>query len=392
MPSCQTGAALSSGHGNAGTNNATRLLEMLRLVKDFRKARGKMYQLDYVLAVAVVATLAGGTDYTRIGREAKDMSQHLLAQLGGRYDHFQGRYVAPSESTIREVLKNVDGDALDIVVGTWLQERAARQDDGDLVIALDGKVLRGAWTNENRQVTLFSAMIHNQGVVIAQVRVPDGTNEITQVDNLLKNVKYKRGRTIVTVDAAHTQFKTAISLRKRGIDYVMNVKMNQPKLFKTLFATCIVLMQETDGHMVEERSHGRIKRWTVWTTSAEGIRFPFARTIAVIRRDEFDLDGTPLTKEFAYVITSLHKDRAAPAAIHTYVRQHWGIENRVHYVRDTTWREDACQTHVGNGPRNLAILRNLALSLLRLHGVNKIKEAVEAIGRDRDRALAYLAT
>ncbi|CAO5157814.1 membrane hypothetical protein [Frankia sp. AiPs1] len=62
------------------------------------------------------------------------------------------------------------------------------------------------------------------------------------------------------------------------------------------------------------------------------------------------------------------------------------------YIRDTTWQEDSCQTHTGNGPRNLAALRNLALSLLRIHGVTKIREMVESIGRDRHRALKYLAT
>ncbi len=67
-------------------------------------------------------------------------------------------------------------------------------------------------------------------------------------------------------------------------------------------------------------------------------------------------------------------------------------DNRVHYVRDTTWREDANQAYTGNGPRTFAILRDLAVSLFRLHGVTKIKETTEFIGRDRNRALAFLVT
>lgn len=365
---------------------------MLRRVKDFRNARGKVYDLEFVLAVAIVATLAGATNYRQTGSQAADMPQNLLAQLGAPYDHFRKRYTAPSESTIREILKEVDADALDLVVGTWLQERATRQDDGDMVIALDGKVLRGAWTDKNRQVTLFSAMIHEEGVVLAQTRVPENTNEITQVENLVKRIKHKRGRTVATFDAAHTQFKTALLLRKRGIDYVMTVKGNQPTLYRQVFDRCLPLLQEPPGHQEEERGHGRIKRWTTWTTTAEDIRFPHARTVAVIRREEFDLEGVRLTKEYAFIITSLRKERATPVAIHSRVRQHWGIENRVHYVRDTTWREDACRAHVGNGPRNLALLRNLALSLFRLHDVTRIKETVESICRDRNRALPFLAT
>ncbi|CAI7973447.1 transposase [Frankia sp. Hr75.2] len=365
---------------------------MLRRVKDFRDARGKIYDLDFVLAVAVVATLAGAATYRQIGSHAADLPPGLLAHLGAPYDHFRDRYATPSESTIREVLKEVDADTLDLVIGAWLHERATRGKDGDMVIALDGKVLRGAWTDTNRQVSLFSAMIHEQGVVLAQTRVPDGTNEITQVKNLLKNLKHKRGRTIATFDAAHTQVKTAIHLRNRGIDYIMNVKGNRPTLYRQLFDRCLPLLREAPGHQDEERGHGRIKRWTIWTTTAEGIRFPYAKTVAIICREEFDLTGVRLTKEYAFIITSLRKERAAPAAIHTHVRQHWGIENRVHYVRDTTWREDACLAHAKNGPRNLAMLRNLALGLLRLHGVTKIKETVEYIARDRTRALPFLAT
>jgi len=389
---CQNGSALSNDHDPAGEANADRLLGMLRRVKDFRAARGKIYDLDFVLATAVVATLAGAANHSEIGRRAADLPQSLLARLGAPYDYFRACYAAPSESTIRDVLKNVDADLLDLVVGAWLHECATRDRGGDLVIALDGKVLRGAWTDEGKQVKLFAAMIHDDGVVVAQTRVPDETNEITQVGNLVKNLKYRRGQAVATADAAHTQHKSAILLRKRGIDYVLTVKGNQPTLYRQVFEQCLPLLQENPGHEEEERSHGRIRRWTAWATAADGIRFPFARTIAVIRREEFDLEGNRLTKEYAFIITSLRGERAAPATIHTHVRNHWGIENRVHYVRDTAWREDACRAHVGNGPRNLAILRNLALGLLRLHGVTKIKATLEYIAGDRNRALQFLAT
>jgi len=89
VPSCQTGAALSSSHDRADENKASRLLEMLRRVKDFRAARGKIYDLDFVLAVAVVATLAGAANYRQIGRRAADLPQSLLAQLGAPHDYFR---------------------------------------------------------------------------------------------------------------------------------------------------------------------------------------------------------------------------------------------------------------------------------------------------------------
>lgn len=159
-----------------------------------------------------------------------------------------------------------------------------------------------------------------------------------------------------------------------------------------MFGHCLKLLQETPGHEEEERSHGRIRRWEIWTTAVTDLRFPFARTIAVIRRDEFDLEGNRLTKEYAFIVTSLRGNRATPVAIHTHVRLHWGIENRLHYIRDTAWREDACRASTGNGPRNLATIRNLALSLLRLHRVRKVKETLEYIAGDRHRALQFMVT
>jgi predicted transposase YbfD/YdcC len=392
VQACQTCGALSSVPDDADDENIARLLAMLRLVKEFRGAQGKQYSLEFVLATATIATLAGAKNFRELGSRIAETPQILLAKLGAPYDYFQKRYLAPSPSTLREILKGIDPDVLDLVVGAWLNERATRDHNGDLVIAIDGKVLRGAWTAENQQFTLLSAMIHELGVVVAQSQVPADTNEITEMRNLVTKLIFKRGRIIITADAAHTQIKTAILLWKLGIAYVLTVKGNQPTLHRQIFERLLPLLQESPHHLVEERSRGYIKRWSTWTTDAEGIRFPRARTIAVIRREEFDLEGNRLTKEYAFIVSSLRGERATAEAIHTHVRNHWGIENKVHHVRDVTLGEDACQAHVGNGPRNLAILRNLALGLLRLNEVTKIKETVEDIHTNRYLAIKYLAT
>jgi hypothetical protein len=106
---------------------------------------------------------------------------------------------------LRRVLQSIDAAELDLLIGSWLFERAHRDTDGLLVIALDGKVLRGAWSDDNGQVTLFSAMIHGVGVTVAQIQVPDDTNEITQVQTLLAGIPEipHSTRVMVTIDAAH---------------------------------------------------------------------------------------------------------------------------------------------------------------------------------------------
>ncbi|MCA1677219.1 MAG: ISAs1 family transposase, partial [Actinobacteria bacterium] len=108
-------------------------------------------------------------------------------------------------------------------------------------------------------------------------------------------------------------------------------------------------------------------------------------------RDVLDLAGVGLSKEFAFVITSSPSNRSGAADVNTHPRKHWGIENKSHYVRDTVWREDANQTYTGNDPQAVATLRNLAVGLLRLNGVDCIKETTERICRDRNRALPFLA-
>jgi predicted transposase YbfD/YdcC len=336
MSFCHAASAVSNASAvEGGEHNMSSLLEMLGRLADPRKPRGKRHELVFTLACAVVAVLAGAANYRQIGSQAADLPQSLLAKLGAKWNWFRWRYDWPSESTVRRVLRDIDANALDLLIGAWLFERAHRDTDGQLVIALDGKVLRGAWTGEYDKVTLFSAMIHGKGVTIAQARVPDGTNEITQVEELLDGIPIgEQQRVVVTFDAAHTQRDTAEYIKgKRGFDYVMTVKGNQPKLQKKIFSTFLPLLAGKPGHIVEERGHGRISRWSTWIADATGIDFPHATQIACIRRDVFHLDGAATSKEFALVITSSPAAQTGSASLHTHVRQHWGIENKNHYER-----------------------------------------------------------
>ncbi len=379
--------------GEQEEHNISSLLEMLGRLPDPRSRQGKRHELVFTLAAAVVAVLAGASNYRQLADQVADLGQPLLARLGARWNWFTLRYDWPSEPTLRRVLSTIDAHALDLLIGAWLFERAHRDADGLLVLALDGKVLRGAWTDEDEQVTLFSAMVHGKGVTVAQLKVPADTNEITQVSNLLDAVELPEGHGVVTLDAAHTQRDTADYIKgTRKVDYVMTVKGNQPGLHSEVVNKRRPLLRGEPAHVVTERGHGRIKRWSTWTTDATGIDFPHAEQLACIRRDVFDLDGTRTSKEFALVVTSRPAHRAGPADLHTYVRGHWGIENKSHWVRDTTWREDHHQAYVGDGPHSMAALRNLAMGLFRLNGVHDIKAATERVSRDRSRALRLMAT
>jgi predicted transposase YbfD/YdcC len=370
------------------------LLDMLGAVRDRRSRRGRVYGLVFLLAASLVAVLAGATNFRQISDQISDFPQSLLVRLGAKWCYFRGEFGWPSERTIRRVLEDVDADELDRVVGAWLYEnaRGGGSGSGGLVLAIDGKALCGARVEGNEIFTLFSAMIHGVGVTVAQVAVPADTKEATQVEALLEALPVEAGESVVvTMDAAHTQRDTAEYLKgRRGFDYIMNVKANRAPLLNAVHAAICPALTSAPEHVVEERGHGRINRWETWTADATGINFPHIDQVACIRRDEFTLGKVRISREYAWIATS--RGTATAADIHTHVRQHWGIENKSHHVRDTTWHEDAQQTYTGSGPQVMATLRNTAASLLRLGGFTRIKKTTEWISRNRNRALPLLAT
>ncbi len=366
---------------------------MLGSVGDPRKPRGRQYPLAFVLAVCVVATLAGAKNYTEIARRARDMPQPLLRKLGARWNWFALRYQWPGMSVIRSVLTGTGGDELDMITGRWLFRQARKDGSGEFQFALDGKVMRGAWTDENDQVTLFSAMIHREAITIAQVIVPDGTNEITQVTALLEAMEIPGGGpALITVDAAHTQRETADDIHKNGMDYLMRVKGNQPALQREVFGKVLPLLQGEPHDLVREHSRGYVKTWSCWITNAAGADFPHASQAGLIRREVFEISGTRVSKDDAFMLTSRNQGKMTAADLNRHARNHWGIENKSHYVRDTAYREDSCQAWKGEGPRALASLRNLAIGLMRLKGATTIKETTEWIAGNRMRALDFMTT
>lgn len=370
------------------------LLELFASVPESRKSRGLIFPLEFMLAASLIAILGGAAYFRQIADQVADYPQELLGKLGGRWCHFLSRVRTPCDRTFRRVFECVDVEVLESTIGAWLRKRAQRDNGGALRLAIDGKVLRGVWTDENERFTLFSAMIHREGVTIAQVKVPPDTNEITQVQALLNPVTLREGeRVIVTMDAAHTQHETAEYIAgTRGFDYIMTAKGNQPTLHSAIADKTVPLIKNTPDHTVRERNRGRINTWETWITDADGINFPYVQQTACIRRRTYDLDGQKTRQEYAFIITSLSAKDAAAAELNDHVRNHWGVENKSHYVRDTVWHEDAQHINNGTAPHVKATLTNTANSLLRLHGHTDIKRTTERISRNPLRALALLVT
>ncbi|WP_169847206.1 ISAs1 family transposase [Rhodococcus triatomae] len=352
----------------------------LEVVPDPRDRRGRRYSLPSLIAIALCAVAAGARSYSSIADWAVAAPREVLVRLGIRFR-------VPSEATIRQVLGRVEGDGLDLVLGRYLSDAGDNDSGGERVaVAVDGKTVRGARAGEESAPHLVSAVTHTGGVVLGQCRTADKSNEISAVRRLLRGIDLVGA--VVTVDAMHTQKATARCLRERcRAEYVMVVKANQPGL--------LARIRELPWEQVPvvwsdplERGHGREEaRIYKIVTVTRGLRFPYAQQVIEITRRRRRIGADRWSIEVVYAICSLPCEQAPPKLLARWIRGHWSIENRVHWVRDVTFDEDRSTVRAGHGPQVMATLRNTAISLHRRAGQSNIAQACRRVAVNPHRAV-----
>jgi predicted transposase YbfD/YdcC len=353
------------------------LLGVLARVADPRRRRGVRHRLGVILGLALCAVVAGARSFTAIAEWAADADEQTLGALGA------GR-VVPSESTFRRTLQRLDAGAFDDLAGAWAQRATMPGPGQRRVIAVDGKTLRGSASRGEPGDHLLAALDHAHGAVLAQVEVGAKTNEIPMFPLLLDRIDVTGA--VITADAMHAQRSHAAYLAGRGAHYVLTVKRNQPGLFAQLAA--LPWRQVPVACQTRERGHGRAERRTLKVTAvAAGLAFPHAaQAIQIVRRRK--LPGKKKwSSETVYAITSLTATQASPARLAAIIRGHWLIEDRLHWVRDMDFDEDRSQVRTASGPRVMATLRNLAITILRLAGHASIAAALRYHARRPDRPL-----
>jgi len=296
--------------------------------------------------------------------------------------------VVPCESTIRRCLQRLDPSSLDTLIGGWMWLQTSML-DGRRVIALDGKSLRGARDGAGNLTHLLSALCQQTGTVLGQLPVGAKTNEIPVLRKLLDTMDITGA--VITADALHTQRATADYIVSRGAHYILTVKNNQRNLRKRLKALPWkqVPVLATD----RERGHGRTATRRVKATEiAAGIGFPHAVQVLQLTRTTRRRPGARLHTEIVYAVTSLSATDAHPSQVAGWLRGHWGIENRIHWVRDVTFDEDRSQIRTNAGPQVMATLRNTAISLIRLSSQTSITAALRHHSRDPHRPITLLLT
>jgi predicted transposase YbfD/YdcC len=371
------------------------LVEALSQVPDPRKPRGVRHGVLAVLLLGACAVLTGARSFAAIAEYAHDTGRVVLEVLGVGA-------VAPHESTIRRILQKVDPEALEAALRSWVLAQLEAQPaptptprrEQRRVLALDGKTLRGAHVRAAAGAIclphLVSVLDQASGVVLGQVQVAQNGSEITAFTALLDRLDLHD--VLVTADALHSQRGHADYLHQRGGHYLMTIKANQP----TLLARLRALPWRKIGVSARERArgHGRVETRTISVVSLHpcpdlgGEFFPHAaQAIKLVRRRRPLRPGGKWKTETAYAITSLTGFDADPALLARWIRGHWSIENRLHWVRDVTFDEDRSTARTGHAPQVMSALRNLAITALRLSGATNIAASLRHHARNPLRPL-----
>ncbi len=353
------------------------LLAVLARVADPRHRRGVRHRLTGILGLALCAVVAGARSFTAIAEWAADADGQTLRVLG-----VAGR--VPSESTFRRTLQRLDADAFDDLAGAWAQQVTVPGPGQRRVIAVDGKTLRGSACGGDPGDHLLAALDHVHGAVLGQVEVGAKTNEIPMFPVLLDRIDITGA--VITADAMHAQRGHATYLAGRGAHFLLTVKRNQPGLHAQLAA--LPWRQVPVADDTRERGHGRDERRVIKVTAvAAGLAFPHAaQAIQIVRRRRIS-GKKKWSRETVYAITSLTAIQATPAELAAIIRGHWAIEDRLHWIRDMDYDEDRSQVRTASGPRVMATMRNLALTILRLAGHASIAAALRHQARLPERPL-----
>ncbi|MFD8751919.1 ISAs1 family transposase [Kitasatospora sp. NPDC059577] len=310
------------------------LVERLRVLPDPRRRREVRHPFVAVLLVAASAVVAGARSYAAIGQWSANAPQHALARLGARGVGALGVRVAPSAATIRRVVG--------LVCPGGLADLTGADPAGSDSVAVDGKAARGSRNGELPAAHLLAAMT-GDGRTVTQLRVADKTNEITCFAALL--APYDLTGVTVTADALHTQ--------RAHVRFLVEEKKAQKDV--------------TARRYDREIGHGRreTRATRALTVTDLGLDFPHAAQAVRILRHRTDLKTGMVSRQTVYAITDLTSHQASPQRLGQLARSQWTIENRLHFVRDTTFAEDASKIRTGHGPDNMATLRNLAINTLR---------------------------
>lgn len=328
-------------------------------VEDPRSGNAALHDFHELLMIALCCVLCGGqgaVDMALFAEAKEPFLRSILTLTNG----------LPSHDTFSRLFRNLDPDQFRESFQRFMAQ-FSEQLQG--VVAIDGKVLRRSFDRASGKSPLHmvSAWGSEQRLVLAQIATDAKSNEITAVPKLLRMLALKG--TIVTADALNCQRNIAEQIVAQEGDYALALKGNQA----TLYDDVVLLLDDPElkastSAPVVEADHGRIETRTATVSTdinwlQKQHQWPGLKAIGKVVRMRQTAEKT--TTETAYYLLS----RAlSPERFNQVVRQHWGVENSLHWRLDVVMNEDQDRTRMGHGPHNLAVLRHMAINAMQKEG------------------------
>jgi len=358
------------------------LTEVFEAVPDPRGVHGLRYDLPFLLTCLVAALLCNCDGSEAVAQWCRDHLALLRRVFGPRL------FLTPSGSLYRWLLPQLDACAIERVLGSWVQATATAQPDEPL--ALDGKTLRGARSGEQTAPHLLAFCTHHSQETFWQVRVDEKTNEIPVAKQVLPSLPIQQR--VCTADALHTHAEFLRLIHALQAETVLTIKGNQP----TLYADLATYFADPQARYLQaqtvDRRRGRTEVRTIKVSTEMNtylaLCWPYVAQVAQLTRTVTKAGKT--TIEVVYLITTLPPTKASPERLLELVRGHWSIENRLHYVRDVSFREDRSRLRTGNAPQILAAMRNLVIALIHRSGSSQVAATRQHFASCPQEALALL--
>jgi predicted transposase YbfD/YdcC len=352
------------------------LKSVFQSIKDHRSKQGQRYDLPHIMLFSLLAMLSNATSYRKIHSFVSIHFDTLKALCALPWKR------APAYTTVRNVLKGMSPETLENAVCHATQQMRMVPADGPRFLSCDGKTLRHSVDlfEDQPAVHLLSVFAQEESLILAQVDMTEKPNEIPLVQRLLRDAGLTN--CVFTVDALHCQEDTLKAAKDSPNEVIVQVKTNQPNLFKDCQRTAETSQAKDVYQEPVTKAHGRIESRQVevfteftltdpakWDDSIQSI-LKVSRTRLVFDTKTRDWKDTSETSW--YISTTVLDAETCCQGI----RQHWGVENRNHYVRDVTLQEDASRIRIN--PTIFARLRSLTLNILRINKVtNMCKELYE---------------
>jgi predicted transposase YbfD/YdcC len=337
-------------------------------LSDKRKPKGKRYALATILLGIFLAKLCGEDKPSGIAEWVRLRGDWLVKLLGLK------RESMPHHNTYRRVLANaIDAEEFEQLVRK--RHRHHGKMGYQVVVALDGKVIRGAINAETEKgLCLLALFLPGEGITLAQVAIPSKQNEITAAPTLIQGVDLRNK--VIIGDAMHTQRQVSIQIGTAGGNYLWTVKANQPQLLQDLqdwFDADVSLIpgmgcppKDFRSATLTNKGHGRIEVRTLTASSQlnDFLDWPFLQQVFRLERLITTSKSGKTRREVVYGITSLPAELAPPKKLLCMLRSYWQIENGLHYRRDVTLQEDRTRFKNQSAAHNMAIINNLVLALI----------------------------